>query len=486
MNDVLEMLDAENGAEVRPLYDYGVGIDTHRDFIQVCVLVKAGDKIRMYESEHRTAWQGLVNAGKWIRETIRKKSIPTIEPEPLRYTIESTSTYHLPVIKAVKGKPCVVNPVLAGMYKRKTDVLDARLLSYQCMTGLWPESFVIPPEVEEFRLLMKQRHYHKRECTAIANRINNYILRFGHTLGSYKSIRSIENRALIEDMCDEDYVYDDEYDPEIEAGKFICPDGLPDEVKKIIPDMFSEYDAHDEKTKYYQKLAMEAAKKINWETDSGYVSGAELIKNLLTVPSVGELTALVWLCEIVTPLRFNTAKQLAAYCGCDPSLKVSAGKTTSQSRRKGNYKLHFQLLKIAGACINRHCEPFGLWGYAISKRHAKGGYKKASGAVARRIAVSLYFVQKHNVPFSYDKYNFFKIDVPDVKLSDMGFTKRLENILTLNGLTDSQAIAHSYIVGNIYDIKGLGKKSALEINKWIQQNKNSKSKGDNNHGQKGC
>jgi transposase len=354
-------------------------------------------------------------------------------------------------------------------------------MSYQSMTGLWPESFVIPPEIEEFRLLMKQRRYHSRECTAITNRINNYILRFGHTLGSYQSVRGIENRALIEDMCGEDFVYDYDY-PGMEAIKFICPDGLPDEVKKIIIEMFSEYDAHDVKVKHYQKLALEAAKKINWETDSGYVSGGELIKNLLTVPSVGELTALVWLCEIATPLRFKTAQQLAAYCGCDPSLKVSAGKTTSQTRRKGNHKLHFQLLKIAGACINRHCEPFGRWGYAISKKHAKGGYKKASGAVARRIAVSLYFVHKQNVPFSYDKYNFYKIDVPNTQLNDMGFSKRLVNILTSNSLTDSKVITDSYIVGDLYDLKGFGKKSALEINTWIQQNKNSKSKGDNYNG----
>lgn len=475
MNDVIDQLNAENGAEVRPLYDYGLGIDTHRDFIQVCVLVKVGNAIKKYESEHRTTWEGLVNAGKWAKDTIMQKSIPTIVPEPLRYTIESTSTYHLPVIKALEGKPSVVNPVLAGSTRRKTDVLDARMLAYQSLTGLWPESFVVPPEIQEFRLLMKQRDYHSRECTAISNRINNYLLRFGHTLGSYKSIRSIENRALIEDMCEADYKYTDNF-LGMDAGRFVCPQGLPDEVKKILKNMFSEYDIHEEKEKYYQKLALEYAKKVSWETDSGYVKGDKLIKNLLSVPSVGELTALVWLSEIVTPLRFKTASQLAAYCGCDPSLKVSAGKVTSQTRRKGNAKLHSQLTKIAGTCINRHSEPFGQWGYAIYKKHAKGGYNKASGAVARRIAVSMYYVHKQNSTFSYEKYNFYKIDVPDVHLVDMGFAKRIENLLASNGLTDSKSITESYTTGKIHEIRGLGKKAALEINSWIQTNKNFKSK----------
>lgn len=476
MNDVLERLNAESGADVTLLHDYGVGIDTHRDFIQVCVLVKQGSAIKMFESEHRTTWEGLVNAGEWAINIIREKSIPTIEPEPLRYTIESTSTYHLPIIKAIKGKPSIVNPALAGSTKRKTDVLDARLLSFQSMTGLWPESYIIPPEKEEFRLLVKQRACHIRECTAISNRINNYILRFGHTLGSNGSIRHMENRAVIEDMCEEDYVYKDS-PLKIGANQFICPDGLPKEAKKILKDMYIEYDDHNLKADSYHNLAMECAKRIYWETGCGYVKGDALIKNLLTVPSVGELTALVWLAEIVTPLRFKTAPQLAAYCGCDPSLKVSAGKVTSQTRRKGNTKLHSQLTKIAGSCINHHTEPIGRWGYALSKKHVKGGYKKASGAVARRIAVALYYVHMHNMPFSYEKYNFYKIDVPDILVSNMGFTKRLENILILNGLTNSKAIAESFLLGKIYEIKGFGGRSVQAVNDWIQNNKNTGFKG---------
>lgn len=475
MNDLLEKFSIENGGEVRPLHDYGMGIDTHRDFIQVCVLVREGSTIKMYESEHQTTWEGLVNAGKWARNIIREKSIPTICPDPLRYAIESTSTYHLPVIKAIGGVPSIINPMLAGSSKRKTDVLDARLLSYQNMTGLWAESFVIPPQIHEFRLLMKQRDCSVRACTALANRINNYILRFGHTLGSYKSVRSMENRAVIEDMCENDYVYTD-HDSEIPSGQFICPDGLPQEVKKIIKTMYAEYDAYDKKALHYQKLAVRYAEKISWETDYGDVKGDTLIKNLLTVPGVGELTALVWLSEIVTPLRFPTPSQLAAYCGCDPSLKVSAGKVTSQTRRKGNAKLHSQLIRTAGACINRHSEPFGQWGYAISKKHVKGGYKKASGAVARRIAVSLYYVHKQNKPFTYEKYTFYQVDVPYTRLSDMGFKKRLENMLATNGLVDSKSITESYTTGKIHGLKGFGKKSAQDVNTWIQENKKEKSK----------
>ena len=444
MNDAQEKLNVEDGAEVRPFYDYGVGVDTHRDFIQVCVLVRQGDAIKRYESEHLTAWENLVGAGKWARRVIMEKSVPTIEPEPLRYSIESTSTYHLPVLKAFQGKPSVVNPILASTGRRKTDKLDARMLSYQSMTGLWPESFIVSPEIQEFRLLMKQRGCHLRECTAITNRINNYILRFGHTLGSYQSIRGKECRALIEDMCGDGFVYGGG-NLAIGAGRFICPDGLPSGVKKIILEMYVEYDLHNEKAEYYQKQALRYAKNIFWETDSGYVKGDKLIDNLLSVPSVGVITALLWLAEIVTPLRFGSAPQLAAYCGCDPSLKVSAGVVTSQTRRKGNAKLHHQLMMAAGACINRHSEPFGQWGRVIHRKHVKGGYKKACGAVSRRIAVSMYYVHKLNVPFSYDKYNFYKFDVPDLPIGDMGLSKRVESLLVSKGLTFCKIVSSKIV-----------------------------------------
>lgn len=70
------------------------------------------------------------------------------------------------------------------------------------------------------------------------------------------------------------------------------------------------------------------------------IPGDELITLLTSVTGIGTITALVWLCEIVIPNRFRHPKQIAAYCGYNPPLKVSAGKVTSHTRRKGNEILH--------------------------------------------------------------------------------------------------------------------------------------------------
>ena len=44
------------------LYDYGVGIDCHSKFIQICVLCQFCGQVRRAEKEFTTAWDDLVCA----------------------------------------------------------------------------------------------------------------------------------------------------------------------------------------------------------------------------------------------------------------------------------------------------------------------------------------------------------------------------------------------------------------------------------------
>lgn len=459
------IIDSEwgNREPIQALKDYGVGIDTHSKFIAVCVLVKEGYNVIKYERDFPTSWKALKEARNWVVDVIRTKSVPTVlNIEPLHYSIESTGTYHLPVLKAFGGTPSVVNPLLASPSRRKTDKLDAKLLAYQNMTGLWPESFVISDKIQELRIIMRQRQFHQQMATSIANRINNYILRFGHTLGSIDSVTSIKSRALIEDMCDGHFIPSD----------YICPDGFPDEVKSVIKSMYADYDTHKEKAHEYTKQALKLAKAINWEIGEGRtISGKKLFAHFLTIPGIGEITTLIWLSQIVTPTRFKTAKQVAAYCGCDPSLKVSAGKVTAQTRRKGNQEIHYALVKCASALIQKHNEPLGQWGYGIYRRNLKGGWKKACSAVARRLAVAMFYVHKLGVDFSYEKYKFY--EVPKVVLVPIEHMSlgRFEKCLKENGFSNSQDIAEAYYNGQLANAKGIGSRCLEVVRTWLDQNK---------------
>lgn len=63
----------------------------------------------------------------------------------------------IPVTLAFGGVPRVVNPVLTGATKRKTDVLDARLLAYHAITGMWPATFFVRQEVQTLRVCVQLR-----------------------------------------------------------------------------------------------------------------------------------------------------------------------------------------------------------------------------------------------------------------------------------------------------------------------------------------
>ena len=127
----------------------------------------------------------------------------------------------MPVIRAMGGLPSVVNPLLAGPTRRKTDVLDARLLAHHSITGLWPESFMPSPSGQQLRILWAQRADGMRTATRCGNRLNNIVLRFGHTFGADSPIRSLCSQGIIEELVA----------GSVPALPNVCPDGVPEAVR---------------------------------------------------------------------------------------------------------------------------------------------------------------------------------------------------------------------------------------------------------------
>ena len=169
--------------EQQILREYGVGIDCHSRFIQICVLVNQAGHVTRVEREFSTDWGDLLNAKQWA---LRQLNTLTKPPSDLCYTLESTGTYHRPVMIAFEGRPSVVNPLLANPSRRKTDVLDARLLAQHAITGLWPESFVPPTEVDAVRVHLKYRSFLVAQVTRARNRAGGMLTRFGHTFPALK------------------------------------------------------------------------------------------------------------------------------------------------------------------------------------------------------------------------------------------------------------------------------------------------------------
>lgn len=463
---------AEDIGLAQVLFPYGVGIDTHSGFIQVCVLWvaaarKGAQNVCRKEKEFSTSWQDLLAAHEWTLRVLHSApgEASRVASGTLRYCIESTGTYHMPVLRAWHGVPCVVNPLLAGPTRRKTDVLDARLLAHHSITGLWKPSFIPSDDAQQLRVIWASRAEALRRATRASNQINNIVLRFGHTFGRDCSMRSSQGEGILSDLLD----------GRIPSVPTVCPEGLPPSVRPRISDLFADMRTAIQRTRRATIETLNFAKSRDWPTGTGTMPGTNLLALFQSVPGVGETTALTWLAEACDPRRFQTDKQVAAFSGCDPSLKVSAGKVTSLVRRAGNARLHQALLYAASGLLRRPSDPLGAWGKSIAGRHKKGGYRKACGAIARRIAVGLWHVHRKGEAFSYDGYQLStSISLPNVPL-DSFLPRRAVLTLASEDIKTTAQLAAAYSAGKLATVYGLGAASITLIKDWVQKHARRKS-----------
>lgn len=454
----------DDGVEVMPTKDYGIGIDCHSRFLEIIVLVKRGSDFFEYCREVDTGWDSIKEAYKWALHVLNTCAVPPVPlSSPLHYCIESTSTYHLPVLIAWEGSPCVVNPSLAGATKRKTDKLDARLLAIHDLTGIWRPFYVISADVQDLRVLIGQRDNYSRSANRIGNRINSTILKFGYTYGREGSVVNNEAvRNAVENLIS---------DNPLPVSCGLPPDRIPLPTRSVLREDYKQFDDFSHRISDYSRLIRNKAYEMNWPIRDGKsISGRELIPILMTAPGVGERTAITWLANIVDPTRFPNQKAVAAYCSLDPSLKISAQKVTSTKKRKGNKALHSALCMSASIIISNHSEFLGRWGYRIYQQTGK--WKKATNAVARRLSTALYFMNLNAIPFSYDNYQFTReLSVLDLSLDDLeklnhGFHRYIP-ILKSIGIFRTNPLVHAYYSCELQGCKGLGPRFYTLVKEFI-------------------
>jgi transposase len=409
-----------------------------------------------WEKEFRVDWDSLLAARAWAIS----KLPPGQDTDQLRYCVESTGTYHCPVLRAWRGCPTVVNPMLAGPTRRKTDVLDARLLAHHSITGLWKPSFIPSEDGQVLRVLWAKRREALRLATRCGNRINNILLRFGHTFGSANTVRSQIGGAIVEGL--------------IEGGvpslKGVCPDGLPADIRLVLKDLYDQMRQQLHQVKQAVVAAENFIKARDWPIEKGTIPGTQLLNLLRTVPGIGQSSSLTWLAEVLDPRRFHHDKQVAAYAGCDPSLKVSAGKVTAHTRRRGNERVHQALLYAASGVLRSEDSHLGQWGRSIAGRHKSGGHRRACSAVARRLAVILWHVHRKGEPFSYDQYNFArKLVVPQRPIKGL-FPERAVALLEQQGFKTTRQLAAAWLAGTLGRIPGIGDITLAQIHEWIKAN----------------
>lgn len=127
----------------------------------------------------------------------------------------------------------------------------------------------------------------------------------------------------------------------------------------------------------------------------GIAIGIPEFKTLMTIPGIGELTAMEILAEIGTIEKFESSKGLVAYCGLDPMVSES-GKVTSDHlpiTKKGNKRLRTTLY-LAVTNMIKQKEQNKIAKYVLSKKNGGLSYKAAIVAGENKLLRIIYKLLK--------------------------------------------------------------------------------------------
>jgi transposase len=458
----------KQGITTSILKNYGIGIDCHSKFYQCCILINqqkeyGNENVLKLEFSFEAKTKNIEDGLHKAIELLGNNSI-IVNQNEIHYTCESTGPYHRPLVLIWRGKPSIINPLLATPSRRKTDVLDAALLANYDITGMYPESYIASEDCQVLKQLINEKRRATKLCTQATNRIGNILTYFGNTIPSLGKVSLSTIRPIIEDLCN---------------GRNVTHEGIfkkpNDYICNEIFRLYKTYDDNKLKKEELEKLSLQLCENTEFFNGTILIKGKDLIKLLCSAPGIGKITAIDFISEIMDISRFQNAKSLVAYCGFDPSLKVSAGKVTAHKTRKGNKALHCSLMRCAGVLLNHHKEYFGQWGYIIYKKNSKGGYKKACGAVARRLVSAMYYMWLKNEEFSYENYTTDFDEIENVNIDESIFNKAIVNKLKSLEINTTQELYKAFKTGTLFQ-KGIGSVTINGVEQWIKSHKLSKQK----------
>jgi transposase len=434
---------------------YGIGIDVHSLFAYAVIMVPnyaAGTAV-VYETQFDVSPEGVRDGRVWMLTCLRENGIEDTAP---LYCIESTATYHCPVVRNLGGQAIVLNPYIARASLKKTDKFDARTMAYHCMTGLYEPSYIATGNYLALRVLCRTIESWRKQITAHFSTIMLRLTEEGLPVSSLKlSPGSAVLRPILEDW----------------ANGRIQPASFPDSVREVLSlqkvaestlsvvrHAYEIVGCIERSISDARKRASSLVDVLEWWTAAGAVSGARIYKLLLGIPGIGDGTALCFISEVCDIRRFASADKLCAYSGFDPSRRVSAGKVTSAKTRPGNPRLRHHFIQCANLILNRPDHPLGAWGLALVGRSCRS---VAVVAVGRRLVRVCYSVARSAQSYMPERLGNpaaqARVAILDVLPKRVCTALKKEGIVWLDELVSR----------DLKNVPGIGEATAKLIQRWL-------------------
>lgn len=327
-------------------YSYALGIDLHK----------------------RTSCWTLVDAN---RSVVWSKEVPVTRrgveaaisalPVPVKrlpFALEPTCGWRwvTDTLETAGLAPHIANPYrlrLIAESKKKTDAADARILAEFLCLGYLPESYRAPDAIERLRNLVRGRMYLVHCRASLKSRLQS--------LAVSRGLEPLRPRS-----------------PSALATLAAHPDFEFHELLHLL----KEYTAH---ISVFDKV-IEQETRLN--------KTAQL---LMTIPSVGRITALAIVAEVGSFVRFPTPRRLASFAGLVPSEHSSGDTVRRGSITKTGSKLLRTLLIEAALRIKPETAP-NLYMFYLRIKKERGAMK-ARTALARKMLVIMWHMIKHHTPF---------------------------------------------------------------------------------------
>ena len=122
-------------------------------------------------------------------------------------------------------------------------------------------------------------------------------------------------------------------------------------------------------------------------------------RRLMTIPGVGQLTALAFAAAVDDPERFRRSRDIGAYLGLVPR-RYQSGEVdyTGSISKCGDRRMRTLLYEAANVMLTRYKGPLKLkdWALAIA---ARSTMRKARIALARRLAIIMHAMLRHGTAF---------------------------------------------------------------------------------------
>jgi transposase len=330
---------------------YYIGLDIHKKTIAYCV--KRVDGVLVQQGNvpaERKALQA------WLAE------LPGPWYGAMEATIFTGWVYDFLKLHAVElqvAHPAMLKAITAA--KKKNDRADAEKIADLLRVNLLPESHMMPEELRELRRVLRYRNMIVRTAVKMKNKMSGLLMEVGAQYSKKRLYGKKYFGAFLERVED-----------------------VPDSVKGLLRLSRSGFELFDG----IQKKLVCALQENSLIQDR--------VQRLMSIPGVGEITALTWVLEIGELSRFSSSRHAISYCGLCSAQHESAGKEQRVPISKQRNK-HLQTTLIEAAKLAPR------WNEQLAMLHekelARGNRNRATLAVARKLVEFMLAVDRRETEF---------------------------------------------------------------------------------------